>query len=293
MSSHNAVITRNSPSAFVYLLDISGSMSDTIMYEGEQMTKNDALNKIVNTTLHETILRCRNYDCHNDYFDIAILGYQNDTITNLLEPFTGKEGFCSISDIVCAEIGAKTYNYIRTKEDGTKFISQRNITQYIDTEPSGTTPMYKALESAYALLKRWTIEHKGRKCFPPVLINITDGEMSDANISEMLIISQKIKRLSTENGTVLFFNIHLSGDASVMPTIFPNNMNDLPDIRNIRLMFEMSSDLPDSFKEEITEHITNRSMDSLHNAKTMCYNTPINSLTRILEIGSSSKSFIK
>lgn len=293
MSSHNAVITRNSPSAFVYLLDISGSMSESILYEGEQMTKNDALNKIVNTTLHETILRCKNYDKHNDYFDIAVLGYQNNTVFSLLEPFTGKEGFCSVNDIAYAKIGSKKYNYIRTKEDGTKFVSQRSITQYIDTEPFGTTPMYEALECAYTLLQKWTIEHKGRKCFPPVLINITDGEMTDANSHEMLMISQKIKRLSTENGTILFFNIHLNNEVDVKPIIFPSNLDNLPDIRKIKLMYEMSSDLPESFKDEIILHIPNRTKENLNNAKTMCYNTPVNSLTRILEIGSSSKSFIK
>jgi len=273
MNSHNAVITRNSPSAFIYLLDLSGSMSENIIYEGEKMSKNDALNKIVNTTLHETILRCRNYERHNDYFDIAILGYKNREIINLLEPFTGKEGFCTVSDIVGAHVNTKTYNYMRTKEDGTQFVSQRSVTQYIDTEPSGTTPMYRALETAHKLLQKWITEHNGKKCFPPILINITDGEMSDASSHEMLIISQRIKRLSTENGSILLFNIHLTPNIEGNPIIFPSSQEPLPDIRNIKLMYDMSSNLPLSFIDAIVEHMPEKDKESLKEAKIMCYNT--------------------
>lgn len=293
MNTHNAVITRNTPSAFIYLLDISGSMAENIVYESEKMTKNDALNKIVNTTLHETVLGCKGYDGVKDYFDIAILGYHKNRVINLLEPFTGKEGFCNINDIVNSKINTKTYNYIRTKEDGTTFISQRSITQYIKTEPYGTTPMYKALENAHSLLQKWIIEHKGRKCFPPILINITDGEMSDATNSEMIMISQRIKRLSTENGAVIFFNIHLSSQVNAESIAFPTTSDSLPDIRNIKLMHEMSSELPESFHDALIWEMPWFKKENLKHAKTMCYNTPVNSLTKILKIGSASRSFVK
>lgn len=293
MNTHNAIVTRNTPSAFVYLLDISGSMSENILFEGENMTKNDALNKIVNTTIHETILRCRNYDKYNDYFDIAVLGYQGDIVSNLLEPYTGKEGFSTINEIINSPIDTKTYNYTRTKPDGTNFISQRNITQYIKTEPYGTTPMRKALEYTHSLLQKWVAEHKGRKCFPPVVINITDGEMSDATEREMVNASQKIKRLATENGNVLFFTVHLSSQKELTPIIFPSSHEQLPGIKKIKLMYDMSSDLPKAFHESIIGAMPEVDLNSLENAKAMCYNTPIDSLTRILEIGSMSKSRIR
>lgn len=293
MNTHNAVVTRNTPTAFIYLLDLSGSMSESIIYEGENMSKNDALNKIVNTTLNETILRCRSYDKYNDYFDIAVLGYQGDTVINLLEPYTGKEGFCSINEIISAPIDSKTYNYRRTKSDGTHFTSQRRITQYIKTEPFGTTPMHKALVYTHSILQKWVVEHKGRRCFPPIVINITDGEMSDASEREMITVSQKIKRLSTENGNILFFTVHLSPNEKATPVIFPSSHDQLPNIKKIKLMYDMSSNLPKAFHEAIIGTIPNIDKDTLHDAKIMCYNTPIDSLTRVLEIGSMSKSLIR
>ena len=292
MNTHNATVTRNTPTALIFLLDISGSMSEHLEYEGERITKNDALNKIVNSVLNELVLRCKSYNKYNDYFDIAILGYQNNSITNLLECYTGKDGFCTINDIVSSQIDSKTYNYIREKSDGTKFISQVEITQYIDTDAHGTTPMYLALNKAYTLLRKWVIEHKGRNCFPPVLFNITDGESSDATSQEMIIISNRIKRLGTDNGNVLFMNIHLNSHAVEKPVIFPSSEEGLPNIRNIKLMYEISSFMPASFQNRIKSDPSHSEID-YGNAKLMCYNTPIDALARVIEIGSMSKSFIK
>ena len=293
MNTHNATVTRNTPTALIFLLDISGSMSENIEFEGEKITKNNALNKIVNSILNELILRCKSYNNYNNYFDIAVLGYQDDSVINLLEQYTNKEGFCSVNDIVTSDIDFKVYNYIRTKSDGSKFISQVEITQYIDTEPHGTTPMLKALDAAFQLLKKWTVEHNGKNCFPPVLFNITDGDTSDATPQEMIIESNKIKRLTTDNGNVLFMNIHLSSQMGENPIIFPNSESELPNVRNIKLMYEMSSRIPKSFQERLKLIKKDGSETDYLNGKLMCYNTPIDALAGILEIGSMSKSFIK
>ncbi len=291
--THNSTITRNTPSAFMFLLDISGSMSETINFDGETMSKNDALNKIVNSSLQEIIFRCKHFNQYYNYFDIAVLGYQNGEVNNLLEQHTQNEGFSTINEIVSCEIDTKVYDYLRKKPNGEKFISQRTINQYINTEPYGTTPMYKALDRAYYLLQRWVLDHKGKNCFPPIVINITDGEANDATPSEMKQISQKLMRLSTENGNILLFNIHLTNQDDEKEIVFPTDKEELPDIRNTKLLYDMSSTLPESFQEQLQNLYPNTHYDKLNMPKAMCYNTSLSSLIKILEIGSLSKSFIK
>jgi hypothetical protein len=76
-------------------------------------------------------------------------------------------------------------------------------------------------------------------CFPPVIINISDGAATDGNIgAEGLAIS----RLASTDGNVLLFDIHISARGE-KPILFPNSDADLPD-ENARRLFAISSCLP-------------------------------------------------
>jgi Mg-chelatase subunit ChlD len=41
------------------------------------------------------------------------------------------------------------------------------------------TPMCRALSYAGQLVSRWLAEHPG--CFPPIVLNLTDGEANDGD----------------------------------------------------------------------------------------------------------------
>lgn len=293
MRKYNSLITRNSPTAILYLVDSSGSMAEKIRFDGELIQKSEALCRIVNSAIHELICRCRSFDQHNNYFHLAVLSYSGNGIVNLLERYTNKDDFCTISDIATVELETKIYNYLRSKSDGTQFVTQRAIPQYISIEPCGITPMYGALSYSYKLLRKWILENKGRSSFPPIVINITDGETSDAIDDEMMIVSNKIKRLSTEDGNVLLFNIHLSSSQIEESIMFPSSINSLPDIRNIRMLYEMSSILPQIFHEEILNNCKSKTAQEVLAARAITCNTSMDSLIKALEVGSLSKNLIK
>lgn len=56
--AYTAQITRATPTAFLFLIDQSGSMSRTTTYNGERMPMSEAVARIVNHQINELVLRC-------------------------------------------------------------------------------------------------------------------------------------------------------------------------------------------------------------------------------------------
>ena len=76
-------------------------------------------------------------------------------------------------------------------------------------------------------------------CFPPVVVNISDGMPTDRNPSAD---ADRLRQLSSSDGHVLLFNLHLSGTAGSC-VAFPDSDAGLAD-PYARLLFRLSSLLP-------------------------------------------------
>src|SRR5262249_29255947 len=109
------------------------------------------------------------------------------------------------------------------------------------------TPMCQALQLAYTVLDKWVREHL--TSFPPVVINITDGEASDGS---PLIPAQAISSLATDDGKVLLFNCHLSSEPAPAIVFHDSEYNLIDEFA--RQLFLMSSVLPESFQQEASGH---------------------------------------
>jgi hypothetical protein len=94
--------------------------------------------------------------------------------------------------------------------------------------------MCQALTLAHDVLARWLPEHPDS--FPPIVINITDGEATDGNPSTA---AAALRNLAGSDGNVLLFNIHLSSKGA-RPIEFPDTTANLPD-QHAQQMFELSS----------------------------------------------------
>lgn len=71
--SYTAEISRESPSAVVFLVDQSGSMDSA--FDGTQ-SKAEVVARILNELLETLISRCQKSEPEpRDYFDIALIGY--------------------------------------------------------------------------------------------------------------------------------------------------------------------------------------------------------------------------
>ena len=90
-----------------------------------------------------------------------------------------------------------------------------------------------AQEVLAAFLRRYP------KCFPPIVINVSDGAATDGPFEPEALA---IWRLASDDGKVLLFNIHISARGE-KPILFPGDDLDLPD-DYARRLFSISSCLP-------------------------------------------------
>ncbi|HLV78956.1 MAG TPA: vWA domain-containing protein, partial [Chthonomonadaceae bacterium] len=145
---------------------------------------------------------------------------------------------------------------------------------WFDPIASGGTPMCQALNGARAILTEWLAQHPG--CFPPIVINITDGESTDGDPTQA---AQGVQNLASDDGNVLFFNLHLSSH-SAKPIEFPDSEAGLPD-KFAQLLFRLSSPLPEYMRAIAQQEGFNATQDT----RGFVFNADMVSVIRFLDIG--------
>src|SRR5437870_3224275 len=138
----------------------------------------------------------------------------------------------------------------------------------------GGTPMCAALKEATRIVETWCQEHP--KGFPPIVINITDGEATDG---DLVAEARKLTAVGCDDGSVLLFNIHLSSTAG--PSIeLPGNGNKLPD-QHAKQLFEASSTLTPFMVARATE----LGMPAEENSRGFIFNAQPLHVIHFLDIG--------
>ncbi len=94
---------------------------------------------------------------------------------------------------------------------------------WFDDVGAGGTPMVEAFQLANIVLVKWLMQHPN--CFPPIVINISDGESTDGDPYPG---AQDLMTLFSSDGGVLLFNLHLSS-SSQSPIEYPDSEVGLPD----------------------------------------------------------------
>jgi hypothetical protein len=228
--AYSAEISRNNPTCFLFLIDQSASMADVVT--GQHSSKARFVADIVNRLLSNLVIRCSHAEGIRDYYHIGIIGYGNTVGPILAGPLIGKE-LVPISDI--GENPARVE--IRTKQeyDGAGGMLEKKFRMpvWFDPVAAGGTPMKQAFSKACDILHRWL--SKRMDCFPPTVINITDGESTDGEPE-----TEKIVSLASNDGHVLLLNIHVSSNPNARQLEFPNNSTILPD-KFSKMLFDSSS----------------------------------------------------
>lgn len=271
--SYQAEISRANPSCFLFLIDQSGSMADTFGGGGGNKRKAETVADIINRLLQNLIIKCAKSEGIRDYYHIGVIGY-GATVGS------GFSGHLSAQDLSPISLIANSPSRIeeRTKkvDDGAGGLVDQTIKFPIWFDPAadGGTPMCQALDRAKSIIQNWINGHPS--CFPPIVINITDGEATDGDPTEK---AEEIKRLSNVDGNVLVFNIHVSSHNAI-PIEFPDKEDGLPD-QFAKLLFRMSSILP--------THIQNAAKQEgfriSEATRGFVFNADMVSLIRFLDIG--------
>lgn len=280
-TAYTAQITRNTPTAFIFLVDHSVSMRRMTSLFGEEMTMAEAAARIVNRQINELVLRCikSNEVCH--YYDIAVIGYGE-------KAYSGWNGALEGRDFVTPEeLRDNPFKKIITREEkrtrkGT-VVKEVEKVQWVEARHDGSwTRLHEAFSRAKMLLNQWMEQHKGKDCYPPTIINITDGEFNGANKETVLQQANELKSMFTNDGNVILFNIHFAASKSADEVVCPIDKSELNGDRYAETLFRMSSLLPERYNADIEKYL-NDGRQGRHVA--MGVNADATTLIKLMDIG--------
>jgi len=231
--SYQAEISRANPSCFLFLIDQSGSMADPFAGGEAKRKKSDLVADAINRLLQNLVIKCAKEEGIRDYFHVGVIGYGDAVAPALGGALAGQE-LVPISAV--GNSPARVEQRMKKVEDGAGGLVEQPIRfpVWFDPKAHGATPMCQAFVLAHDILTRWIAQHPDS--FPPIVINITDGEATDGNPGTP---AAALRDLATSDGKVLLFNIHLSSRAGAAVE-FPSAEDALPD-EFARSMFDLSS----------------------------------------------------
>lgn len=229
---YDAEISRTKPSCFLFVIDRSGSMTDSM---GEK-TKAQAVADAINRLLQNLVIKCAKSEGVRDYYDVGVIGYGATVGPAFSGPLAGRD-LAPISAI--ADAPARIEERNKKVDDGAGGLIDQLIKFPIWFDPvaNGGTPMCQAISRAQDVLRNWVSSHGDS--YPPIVIHITDGESTDGDPSSAMA---NLKSLATSDGNTLLFNLHLSANPSAQTIMFADSPVGLPD-EYARMLWEGASQL--------------------------------------------------
>ena len=271
-------ISRENKACFLFLLDQSFSMDEPLGNSANR--KCDELVKAINAWLQNMTIRASGDQGIKDWMDIGVLGYRTDNDANPIIESALQGALAGQPMVTITEIGNhparidQVTQFLPDEETGEMIELPTEMPIWVDAKFDGGTPMCHVLHYGYTLLEAWISAHPNS--FPPIVINITDGESQDG---DPLPYAEAIRSLATSDGNVLFFNCHLSMTAAD-PFMFPSNGEILPDPL-AKTLFDMSSPLPETiFNRAVAE-----GFELQPNARGMAFNADMVALIKFLDMG--------
>lgn len=279
--AYTAQISRSNPTAFIFLIDQSISMRNKTSLFGEEMTLAEAAARIVNRTINELVLRCIKSTEIRNYYDIAVIGYGRDSYYGWQGELEGK------SFVTPEELRDHPYKKIITREEKRTrrgvVVKEVEKVQWVESRCDGkSTFVHKALDKARELLDDWMMKHQNQDCYPPTIINITDGIFNGATVESVTQKANEIKSMFTNDGNVLLFNIHIVPGNGDNVVAFPISKAELGENSYGKILFDMSSLLPLRYNDDISTYL-NDNRKERHSA--MAVNADMTTLIQLMDIG--------
>lgn len=278
---YTAQITRNTPTAFIFLVDHSVSMKKMTSLYGEEMTMAEAAARIVNNQINNLVWRCVKMDDTRHYYDIAVVGYG-------VKAYSGWQGELEGRDFVSPEeLKNHPFAKITTRKETRtrKGVQVKEVeqVQWVSARCNGSwTHYHEAYDYAKKLLDEWMKEHHEKDCYPPTVIHITDGEFNHATKDEVVQKANELKAMFTNDGNVILFNIHFTANLHADSVACPINKSELGGNGYAEALFDMSSLLPERYNQDIARCL-NDTRAGRHVA--MGVNADATTLIKLMDIG--------
>lgn len=191
--------------------------------------------------LQNIVLKCAKADGIRDFFHVGLIGYGSKVQSAFRGPLAG-ETLVPVSRLAANPLRVETRTRMVDDRAGGLVERQFKFPVWFEAHPGGKTPMCEALGHARKALQAFLAKHPA--CYPPLVVNITDGHPTDGDPREP---AKELRGLASKDGHVLLFNAHVS-EKRDKPVEFPEDEAGLPD-DFARLLFRMSSALPPKLLE--------------------------------------------
>jgi hypothetical protein len=268
----SAEISRTNPTCLLFLVDQSSSMAGPFAGQPGK-SKAEGVADAINRLLQNLVLKCAKADGVRDYFHVGVIGYGSDVRPCL----AGTDEDTPLVPIsLVANNPLRLEQRKRMVDDGAGGLIEQSFRMPIWFEPTvgKNTPMNAAVQLAHHVVTEFISAYPD--CFPPLVINLTDGQPTDANPLDAAV---GLKTTKSTDGNVLFFNVHIS--SSPAPAMcFPSEEAVLPD-KFARLLFRMSSILPPKLMSAARDEGYTISGP----ARGFVFNADLVSVIRFLDIG--------
>ena len=267
---YEAEISRRNPACVLVLLDQSGSMSELL--PAENTAKAQGVVDVVNNLIAELINRNTNGEEVFDRVDVGVITYGGETVATPL----AENGLASLTQLAAKPLRVDTRQVEHYMGAGRTEMQTIVMPVWFDPISSGRTPMCQALERAKTILGSWTAAHPSS--YPPILINVTDGEASDGNPTPHF---QGLQSLSTQDGAALVINVLITQKANGTKVCYPGDSEEMWDEVSTRL-FLGSSLLPDALRKQAQDRLE-RTLPA--GARAVVLNAGMVELVQALDIG--------
>jgi hypothetical protein len=271
--AYSAEIKRQNPSCFVFLIDQSGSMADVFGGGEGNQKKADGVADAINRMLQNLVIKCAKEEGIRDYFHVGVIGYGAQVGPAFSGALAGQQ-LVPISQVGNSPARVEQRN--KKVPDGAGGLVDQSVRFPIWFEPvaSGGTPMSQALGQAKSIVENWLTKYPD--CFPPIVINLTDGEATDGDPTSA---ADEIRKLKSSDGEVLLFNLHASSQRG--NTIeYPSNGEGLPD-KFAQQLFQMSSTLPEHMRTIASQS----GMSVNEGSRGFVFNADLVAIIKFLDIG--------
>lgn len=232
--AYSAEIGRTNPTCFLFLIDQSQSMEDPFGGE-ESGSKSQALADAMNKILSSLAIRCAKEEGVRDYFHVGVIGYGAKVGFAFTGALAGRN-LVPISEV--ANNPARVDQRQRKISDGAGGVVETSVKFpiWFDATAKNGTPMCGAFELARTTVEGFIATYPN--CFPPIVINVTDGEANDGSPTDA---AAALRRTRSSDGEVLLFNVHLSSTRAPA-TRLPSDASLLAD-KFAKQLFDISSEL--------------------------------------------------
>jgi hypothetical protein len=275
---YEQTFSRSTPGCVVFLVDRSESMRSQWAGSGLSMAQGAA--RAINKILLELCVKSTKEQggALRGYFYVGMYGYG-------LCPSSGREGVESALPGPLAGRGIVPLpeladNPIAVREEPSldAMPVQSKIPVWIDPYAGFRTPMCQAIATAGAHLYDWASHFSSS--FPPIVINITDGMVTDSPYdgADLGTWAQRMTTIQTGDGPALLFNIFLS-PTPASGVWFPASDTGLP--QPGPGLFSISSPMP----QPMINNARSAQITVQPGARGLVFNADLAMLVKFLEIG--------